>query len=263
MNLPSPRGHWYLREWENDQKASKNSPIQETSPPLALVLRGEGGFVNRANDLCRCQRPERVGTDSRCATLDLDELLLSAIRSMSVNRVCYVALFVWLMAIAGCQKKPDPQRFVPAEEAARRALESVLKSWQDEQPVGLISNTTAPQVHITDSHRKPGQKLQAFQILGEVPGNAPRCFAVKLTLTNPAAQERVRFVVLGIDPLWVFRHEDLELLSHWEHKMDDEKAAKDPAQKDATNAKQEPDAKIPSVSPYSPSTPAPQKSPKG
>lgn len=83
----------------------------------------------------------------------------------------------------------------------------------------MIANTK-PQVHITDAHRKAGQRLEEYQILGEVPGDAPRCFAVKATFSNPAAEERIRFVVIGIDPLWVWRHEDLELLSHWDHKMD-------------------------------------------
>jgi hypothetical protein len=27
-------------------------------------------------------------------------------------------------------------------------------------------------------------------------------------------------VVIGIDPLWVFRHEDYDLLLHWEHPME-------------------------------------------
>ena len=30
----------------------------------------------------------------------------------------------------------------------------------------------------------------------------------------------VRFVVFGIDPLWVFRQEDYEMFAHWEHLMD-------------------------------------------
>ncbi len=40
----------------------------------------------------------------------------------------------------------------------------------------------------------------------------------------------VRFLVVGIDPILVFRQEDYELISHWEHKMDpgDEKTAATP-----------------------------------
>jgi hypothetical protein len=141
---------------------------------------------------------------------------------MATPTVLEMFLIACLGSLWGCSQKPDPQRFVPAPEVARQAVESVLSSWKEGQPVGLIADTT-PQVHITDSHRKQGQKLNAYRILGEVPGNAPRCFAVKLTYSHPTAEERARFVVLGIDPLWVFRHEDLDFLSHWDHPMEENK----------------------------------------
>ncbi len=124
-----------------------------------------------------------------------------------------------MIGLSGCSKPGSQDKFIPPPDVARKALESVLLAWQEGTEPGLLANTK-PQVHITDAHRKPGQKLDKFQILGEVPGDAPRCFAVKATFSNPAAEERIRFVVVGIDPLWIFRHEDFELLSHWEHKMD-------------------------------------------
>lgn len=123
------------------------------------------------------------------------------------------------ISLIGCSRQPDPQRFVPPPDVAQRALEAVLKAWQSGEAPGMIAETK-PQVHITDAHRKAGQRLEKYQILGEVPGDAPRCFAVKATFSNPKSEERIRFVVIGIDPLWVFRHEDLELLSQWDHKMD-------------------------------------------
>ncbi|MDB5388588.1 MAG: hypothetical protein JWM11_4234 [Planctomycetaceae bacterium] len=142
---------------------------------------------------------------------------------MITARILNVSLIASLTIVMGCAEKPDPQRFVPKTEIARNALESVLDSWVKGDPVGLIPNTSSPQVHITDSSRKKGQKLKSFRILGEVPGDAPRCFAVKLSFTNPVAEERARYAVMGIDPLWVFRHEDLEMLAHWSHPMDEKK----------------------------------------
>lgn len=121
--------------------------------------------------------------------------------------------------ISGCHKPPPSAKYVPSPELAQRAVDVMLKSWQAGDPPGEIANSI-PAVHITDAHRKPGQKLVEYQILGEVPGDAGRCFAVKAKFSNPAAEERIRFVVIGIEPLWVFRHEDFELLMHWEHKMD-------------------------------------------
>ncbi|MBI5760289.1 MAG: hypothetical protein HZA46_17375 [Planctomycetales bacterium] len=97
-------------------------------------------------------------------------------------------------------------------------MEATLSAWQSGEPAGTVPNTK-PEVFVTDSHRRPDQKLEAFEILGPVPGNAPRCFAVKLKLVYPDAEERVRFVVVGIEPLWVFRQEDYDMLAHWEHPM--------------------------------------------
>ena len=74
---------------------------------------------------------------------------------------------------------------------------------------------TGPALHLIDSHHKSGQKLAAFTVLGPTPGDAPRCYAVRLTLDNPREELRARFVVFGQDPLWVMRYEDYEMVMHW------------------------------------------------
>jgi hypothetical protein len=76
----------------------------------------------------------------------------------------------------------------------------------------------------TDAYRDPGERLAGYRILGEVPADAPRCYAVELRL-HPSRIEKTRYVVVGIDPLWVFRMEDYQLLSQWDHRMTDEKTA--------------------------------------
>jgi hypothetical protein len=47
-----------------------------------------------------------------------------------------------------------------------------------------------------------------------------RPFAVRLILGEPREIVATRYLVLGLDPLWVFRQEDFERMLHWEHKMD-------------------------------------------
>ena len=59
------------------------------------------------------------------------------------------------------------------------------------------------------------QQLKAFEIVGEetaASGSAPRYFKVRLTLAKGPPQE-VRYVVVGIDPLWVYREKDFDSLS--------------------------------------------------
>jgi hypothetical protein len=96
----------------------------------------------------------------------------------------------------------------------------------------MVPDTT-PAVHVTDTFRKPGETLVDYRILGEVPSERKRCYAVELRYA-PERAERTRFLVVGIDPLWVFRQEDAELLAHWEHNMETpEAAAEAAAQSDA------------------------------
>ena len=70
-----------------------------------------------------------------------------------------------------------------------------------------------------------------MELIGEVSTDAARGFAARLTLEKPDEEPVVRFLAIGIDPLWVFRQEDYELFSHWMHPMDQT----DPAPPDKTN----------------------------
>lgn len=123
------------------------------------------------------------------------------------------------LLIAGCGRTEPPSasvdRFVPPADLARTAVDVVLASWKSGLPVDPEGRLPA-RVHVIDKHRKPGQVLVDFEILGPAPGDAKRCFAVRLTLSEPEEELRVRYAVVGIDPLMVFRHEDLDDLAHWD-----------------------------------------------
>lgn len=132
-----------------------------------------------------------------------------------------IAGLVWLcLASFGCGSAADPQSFVPNLETAQKALESVLQAQQAGESAFPVSGTK-PAVYLVDSRQqqKPDQRLAGFEILGEIASDSPRCFVVRLSLTNPDAEVRERYVINGIDPLWVYRQEDYELLMHWEHAM--------------------------------------------
>jgi uncharacterized protein (DUF58 family) len=125
----------------------------------------------------------------------------------------------------GCTRPAQSsERFLPDSAAAQAALEAALAAWQSGDPIGAVTVGSAT-VQVVDSHRKPEQQLKQFEVLGEVGGDSGRCFAVQLVLDSPPETVKARFVVIGIEPLWVFREEDLTMLSHWEHPMDDPKPA--------------------------------------
>ncbi|MFM9963630.1 MAG: hypothetical protein ACKV2Q_20675 [Planctomycetaceae bacterium] len=121
---------------------------------------------------------------------------------------------------AGCEPSAGTgqERYIPASEKALAAITVALEMWQRGDPAGEVPGTK-PLVIVVDSFRRVGQTLEQFEVLGEVPGLTQRTYLVKLKFANPAAEEKARYAVFGIDPLWIYRHEDLELLMHWEHKM--------------------------------------------
>jgi hypothetical protein len=115
---------------------------------------------------------------------------------------------------AGCADR-RADRYVPAPDRARAALEAALQAWQGGSPPGKVDHPGGG-VFLVDNCRPPGQRLRGYAVLGEAPGEGPRCFAVKLLLEGPDEEQQARFVVFGIDPLWVYRYEDYEMMIHWE-----------------------------------------------
>ena len=118
-----------------------------------------------------------------------------------------------LACSTGCNTSRSHDDFLPAEDKAQSALETALTAWQHGERVGKIANTSSPVIEVVDSKWRAGQKLQSYQILQVVPGNGPTRFVVRLTLKQPRAEQEVRYVVLGQDPLWVYREEDYKRLS--------------------------------------------------
>jgi hypothetical protein len=115
---------------------------------------------------------------------------------------------------AGCSRGQRNEDFVPSEDTARNALEAHLQSWMRGESTQVIVDTQ-PVVMIVDDLRLKGRTLTDYKILGPVPADAPICFAVQLSLGNPKADVRERYVVVGLDPLWVWRYDDYLMITHW------------------------------------------------
>jgi hypothetical protein len=129
----------------------------------------------------------------------------------------------------GCSDSADVKRYYPAEDKARAALEAALIAWQSGQPSGAVPGAANPSVQFVDSHHAPGRRLKSFEILGLAPGDGPRVFTVKLTLDGPTAEVKTRYVVFGLDPMWVMQHDDYDMLNHWDHPMKSGKGEGKPA----------------------------------
>jgi hypothetical protein len=120
-------------------------------------------------------------------------------------------IFALLLCVSGCTGSQRDEDFIPDEDKARRALETYFASWQRQEPAANTSKGVA----CCDTLRTGGRALENYAILGLIPSEAPRCFAVRLSLANPSEEIRERYVVLGLDPLWVMRYPDYEVVMHW------------------------------------------------
>ncbi|MFO0937178.1 MAG: hypothetical protein U0798_11765 [Gemmataceae bacterium] len=118
----------------------------------------------------------------------------------------------------GCQRNPQASDFTPSEETATNALTASLDAWKNGDASSVVTGRQ-PAVETADGLRTKGRTLTKYEVLGFVPANAPRCLAVKLTLGNPAQELRERYVVVGIDPIWVMRYDDYLMVMHWDHAM--------------------------------------------
>ena len=144
--------------------------------------------------------------------------------SLSVARSAHGLAVLGIIVLTGCSRPPEKDRYRPQAETARSALETALSEWKKGVPPGTITSRS-PEIKVVDSAQRPGLPLQDFEILGEVAGEGFRCFAVRLEHAAPKPSERTRYVVIGIDPLWVFRQEDYDMLAHWDHAMSPAPAA--------------------------------------
>jgi len=138
------------------------------------------------------------------------------------------------LACSSWNDEPAAPSYMPGWEEAKTALESALSAWRSAIPP-LPDSFDSPSVKFVDRHRRPNQRLLAYEILGQTDIEYARQFTVRLTLEGEEAPQLVRYNAFGREPVWVFRLEDYELISHWEHKMDEpEVPATQPVPKSAS-----------------------------
>lgn len=123
---------------------------------------------------------------------------------------------------AGCREEPKTPvaQYVPTSESARAGLVQVMDDWLE----GISpedSGARHPKVHIVDQTRRPDQRLVRYEIMGEMPADNARAFAVRVHYDGADESEVVRFLAVGVEPLWIFREEDYETI--WMH--EDEETA--------------------------------------
>ena len=135
------------------------------------------------------------------------------------KRLGLVSWLVPLILSAGCGGAPagTPLLQAPGIAPARTALVATLDAWKSGRREGGTIGSN-PSIGIVDSLRAE-RLLIDYEILGALSVvDKARPFAVRLVLESPRGTLTCRYVVLGQDPLWVFRQDDLDMMLHWEHK---------------------------------------------
>src|SRR5487761_1096951 len=139
-------------------------------------------------------------------------------QASGVRQFTIALLAIAFSSLEGCaESRSGYERYVPSVAGAEEALNQVLSAWKRGESAGPLECHSAPvTIQVADSTRRPGQRLVEYELLGEIAGEGPRTFAVRLKLENPNAVREVRYYLVGIDPLWVFRQEDYEAIVHWQ-----------------------------------------------
>ncbi|MFO0957876.1 MAG: hypothetical protein U0800_10520 [Isosphaeraceae bacterium] len=96
------------------------------------------------------------------------------------------------------------------------SLNSALDAWKSGARCGPIEGQT-PAVIAIDSTWQAGRKLSSYEVLGPVEGASPPRFRVKLATTPASAGGEVEYVLVGSDPVYVYRDADYERMIHMDN----------------------------------------------
>ncbi len=118
--------------------------------------------------------------------------------------ISVVSLVTAFLAI-GCGE--TDRKYVPSQSTARGALEAALNAWKSGAAHGTVKGFQVP-VDTFDARWQAGKKLDEYEIVREEPTDGPKTFIVKMKLAGEANHSEVTYLVVGKDPLLVFRKED-------------------------------------------------------
>lgn len=129
--------------------------------------------------------------------------MLHAQRRLSSLTMAVAAL---ASLIIGCQGATH-DKYVTETTDARGALEAGLAAWASGEPHQTVKSFTTP-VDVYDARWRKGDKLERFEIVEELPGDPHPSFRVKVHFSGKDQEEETTYLVMGIDPIMVYRSED-------------------------------------------------------
>ncbi len=116
-----------------------------------------------------------------------------------------IPLLVLNSSISGCGGN-SRSTYLPAAGKARESLTTALTAWKSGAPHGPIASSK-PVINVFDLRWTQGKKLESFAILEEMKNTEQPQFKVRMQFAGEPEQTNV-YLVIGIDPLQIFRDED-------------------------------------------------------
>ncbi len=121
-----------------------------------------------------------------------------------------VLLSCAVISLAGCGT--GEEKYIPTETTAREAVNAALTAWKSDQAHGTVKTFAVP-IDTFDARWQAGKKLETFEFVREEQSDGHRKFVVNMKLTDDKAAEEVIYLVVGNDPLLVFRQQDYDKAS--------------------------------------------------
>jgi hypothetical protein len=117
-------------------------------------------------------------------------------------------LVAWACLMIGCSGAPD-KKYIPAAVTAKGALAAALEKWKSGAAHATVIEFDVP-IDIFDARWQNGKKLASYEILHEVDSTGPKTFAVLMKLEDENEPKEVTYLVVGKNPLLIFREQDYQ-----------------------------------------------------
>lgn len=125
-----------------------------------------------------------------------------------------IAVYVFsamMFSLTGCGDSSEA-KYVPSEASATEALNAALQAWQNGQAHGTITSFKVP-IDTFDARWQAGEKLEKFEVIRIEQLDQHKAFVVKVKLANDQEELEDTYVVIGNNPLMVFRKQDYDKAS--------------------------------------------------
>ena len=133
---------------------------------------------------------------------------------MQNHRYCVFAACVFsalMFSLAGCSGNGEA-KYIPSDASAHEALNAALQAWQDGHAHGPITSYKVP-IDTYDARWQAGEKLERFEVIRSEQLDQHKAFRVKMKLANDPEEQEDTFLVIGNNPLMVFRKQDYDKAS--------------------------------------------------